>query len=1268
MARAAIRLLGGLEAYRADGSRVTLPTRKSEALLAILALAGEAGRSRERLAGLLWGDRGEAQARHSLSQSLTSLRNGFGEDSLVSTRDSVGLAAGRFEVDALDFLRLADAGDAYESLDAAARLYRGVLLDGFVLREEGFSEWLSLERQRLHDRALDVLRRLAAAARRRAEDAAARAALERALALDPLCEEAHRDLMRLHLDHGHAAEAVRHYTACAEILRRELQVEPGAEIQALWREAMARGSARGTRALGPGAEQVGERKQVTALAVALFASRARSADPEDLEALLAAAAREAAAVLRRHGGLVLRASPEGLSAVFGAPQALEDHATRACLAAIELCQDALLRHQVDAVGLGVGLDSSEVVLHAERGDVPAEHARIFGPCLQRATRLAGAVGAGEIATTEATRALTRGRIRFRPAGVLALEPGGLSVPLHRPEGTARPPGPSGAEGALVEREAELASLAEAVGAAGRGEGRLLALVGEAGVGKSRLVREFVSAVIPKGWHVIVAAADPQSSDAAYATIASLLRAYFEIGDDITRDPGALRTRIARRLTTLDPGFAETALVPLLALLGAPALEDDRWAALEPAQRRRRMLEALKTLLHLHAAAEPLLVAIEDLHWLDAASRQALESLVESLAASRLVVLVNFRPEFTHAWAGLGHYRQLRLQPLTAEGTQALLDRLLGQDPSVVPLRSRLAERAGGNPFFLEECVRRASETPGLLEGVPGEYRLAGDPDAIVLPATVQAVIAARMDRLSPDDKRLLQVASVLGSEPEAALLRTVSGLSEEALEASLARLQSSEFLVPLRIVPEVSFRFRHALTHEVTYGSLLRQDRRELHLRVLRALEQRAASHRGGEAAVDRLAFHASRAEAWEAAAAYGRRAGMRAAARSANREAVTLYGQALAALRRLPEDPERRGAEVDLLLDIRNALFVLGEPEAIPAKLEEASRIANAVGDRPRQAQVGLLLSGWYWQSGQREAAAQAADRAIAIAAEGGDATLTALGLYRRGANLKAVGEYRPAEIALGQAVALLESSGAADCFAFGGHPFVFCSSFRSWALAELGDHEAAREVGARGWSESMRLGNSYSQAVMSFGYGHALIRAGALAEAEAVLERGLELYRIAEVPSTYPWIAACLGYVRVAKGHAEAGLSLLRHAVAPEVRRRGPLYAHTWLWLADAALHVGRREEALAAARMGRETAQAQSERGHLVWAERILGDVLSACDPTAAAQHYRFATENGAALGMRPQLELAAKGLAGLQHLSPSARGPVKAPGSRKQGRSA
>jgi DNA-binding SARP family transcriptional activator len=1216
MAEAGIRLLGGFEARRADGTRATLPTRKAEALLAIVALAGGTPCPRERLAALLWGDRGEAQARHSLSQALTSIRAAVGgDDLLLVTREGVALAPGFVAVDALEFQALA-AAEGFEPLTEAAGLYRGPLLDGMALREEAFAEWFAAERRRLHDIAVAGLLRLGRAARARGDPPAARSALERAVALEPLSEEAHRDLIRLHLDEGRPAEAARQYAACADLLRRELQVEPGPEITALLREALAWQPAQ-----PPVASEAtdGERKQVTAFAASLAPGSGTPGDLEDLEPLLEAAARRVAEAVRAQGGQMLRLSAEGVSAAFGTPLALEDHAVRACRAALTAL--AAARDGDRAVALSVGLDSAEVLL---RGGV------LSGPALQRAARLAASAVPGTAVASEATMALTRGRMRFAATGRLASDPARPGPAVYRLEAQAPAEGaPPMAAAGIVERQAELDALAAALAPTELGSGRLIAVVGEAGVGKSRLVREFVAGALPRHWRAVAYAADPQSADVAYAAVAGLMRAYFGIAEG--EDPKVVRARVAAAVQALS--LPPEVMQALLALLGSAATEAEAaWVALEPPQRRRRLVEAVQAVLHRHTADQPLLAVLEDLHWLDTASREILESLIESLPASRLALLVNYRPEFTHAWPSLGHYRQIRLEPLSAEGARELLDRALGTHATLDPLKLRLTARAGGNPFFLEECAR-AAEATGLMRGEPGAYRLDCDPDHLVLPATVQAVIAARLDRLAADEKRLLQVAAVVGAEASVPLLRAVSDLPDEAFERAVARLHTGEFLLPLRVVPEPVHRFKHALTHEVVYGSLLRQNRRELHLRVLRALERSQdgrAPQRATEAPVEMLAFHAARAEEWEAAADYGRRAGLRAAARSANREAIGHYASALESLRRRPEGPERAAAEVDLHLEIRNALFVLGEHQAIPAHLEEAARIAETSGDTPRRVRAGLLLSGWYWQNAQHGLAAEAADGAMALAAAGGDDLTAALGLYRRGTILQAVGAYAPAVAALREAISMLERRGAQDAFAFGGYPFVFCHSFLAWSLAELGEDAA-------------RLANSYAQAVMSFGHGHALIRAGALGDAGAVLERGLELYRIAEVPSTYPWIAAGVGYLRVLRGDTERGLALLRHAVEPDVRRRGPMYAHTYLRLAEAAHHAGHADEALEAARAGHEAAKLQQERGHLAWAERVLGDVLASEAPRQAGSHYRQAADIAGVLGMRPELELAGVGLA-------------------------
>ncbi len=1228
MTRARIRLFGGFEVSDAAGRAVALPTRKAEALLSVLALANGAIQSRERLVGLFWADRGEQQARHSLSQTLTSLRRALGAEALSADRDGVALLPDRFAVDVTELRAACDSRD-YDKASAASALYRGPLLEGFSLREEAFESWLQQARDQYHQRAVTLSLTVGEQALERGNEDAALAAFERAAELDPLAEPTQIRLLRLHLDRGRLEPAVRQYLRYADALRRELDLEPGPEITALWQEAVAR-QARPPARL----ETAGERKHVTALAIALSPGSSYQGDAEDIEAVLSEAQGCVSEVVRRHHGSIVQGAPEGTLALFGAPVAIEDHAARACRAALDVI--SALQGYGDQLRVAVAADSGEVILRpaSDQGDSGQP---IFGLCAQRAHRLAASGRLADIAVTRTTFEIARSRIHFVELESIPLDVGGPLIDVFHPTGlrVGADPGRE-LKSHFVGRESEAEALDAALEPVERGLGQLIALVGEAGIGKSRLVREFLQSAQRQGWRSIATGGDPQFADTAYFPIAGLLRSYFGLTEGA--DAESARARVAASVRSLDPDLAGS-VTPLLGLLG-DAPNDAEWSSVEPPERRRRLVDAVITLLHRQAGLEPLVVVVEDLHWLDGASRHVLESLVETLAAARILLIVNYRPEFTHTWAGRSFYRQVRIDPLPEDHSRALLDAIVGRDDSVESVKLQVIERAGGNPFFLEECVK-AMEVSGQLQGKTGKYRFSGDTTRLKLPESIHAVIEARLDRLEPFEKQLLQVASVIGIEVPRGLILSVSKLDHDTFDAAIGRLQQSEFLVPSRVVPDTVFRFKHAVTHDVVHGSLLKRDRRELHGRVLEALEHEQAFRVSEQ--VDLLAFHAHRAEDWARAARYGRQAGMKAAARSANREAVTLYRQALAALQQLPETRERQAAEIDLHFEIRNALFVLGEPEQIMDHLKQASAIAAAIADGDRQCRADLLLSGLFWQNGEHRRAMEIADRAMRLTVGDRGSVLTALCHYRRGVNRHALGDYAEAVEDLRGSIAELEKIGAMDVFAFGGYPSVFCTSFLAWSLAELGELEEATRWGAQGWTLSRDLVNSYSRTVMSFGFATALIRAGNLDEARKVLEEGLELNRMTEAPSTYPWIASALGYTLVRSGAVDAGLELVRNSVSPEVRRRGPVYAHPYLWLAESLIACGDKEAAKDAAETGRAKAGAQEELGHLAWAERILGDTEIGADPRKAGSHYRLAADLAEKLGMKPLLAATRSSLA-------------------------
>ena len=448
---------------------------------------------------------------------------------------------------------------------------------------------------------------------------------------------------------------------------------------------------------------------------------------------------------------------------------------------------------------------------------------------------------------------------------------------------------------FVGRQMEIEALQQALARAETGHGHIVAMVGEAGVGKSRLVYEFVHSHRLTGWLVLESASVSYGKATPYLPVLDLLKRYVHVEE--SDDLRTIRARVTGQVLTLDEALQE--VIPALLWLLDALPDDSPFLKLEPPQRRQRILEALKRLLLRESQVQPLLLVFEDLHWIDAETQALLDSLVESLPTARLLLLVNYRPEYQHGWGSKTYYAQLRLDPLPPASADELLQALLGDDPSLAPLTQLLIARTEGNPFFLEESVRALVET-GALVGTPGASRLAQAVPSIQVPATVQAVLAARIDRLPPEEKRLLQTAAVLGMEVPFPLLQAIAEVPEETLHRGLTHLQAAEFLYETRLFPEHAYTFKHALTHEVAYRSLLQERRRALHAQIVAALEALTGERLTDQ--VTRLADHAVRGEVWDKALRYCRQAGAKAMERSASREAVGCYEQALAALEHLPE------------------------------------------------------------------------------------------------------------------------------------------------------------------------------------------------------------------------------------------------------------------------------------------------------------------------------------------------------------------------------
>jgi pimeloyl-ACP methyl ester carboxylesterase len=567
-------------------------------------------------------------------------------------------------------------------------------------------------------------------------------------------------------------------------------------------------------------------------------------------------------------------------AYFGWPRAQEDAAERAVRAGLELVAAvAGLEAGGAPLAARVGIATGLVVVGDLMGEGAAREEAVVGETPNLAARLQGLAEPGAVVIAPATRRLLGGLIALDDLGEHRLKGFGEPVRAWRAVGgsVARSRFEALREGRLVPlvgRERELALLCRALDQAAAGAGQMVAAAGEPGVGKSRLFHSFLGADAARGWRVLRCGCRSYHAGTPWQPVVELVKAAFGIGD---RDD---RARAAARVTAGLAAFAEGAPppTPLLALLDLP-VDDAEWQRLNPPQRRRRILDAVVELVALESRREPLVLVVEDLHWADGETVALLDGLVERLASLRLLLLVNYRPEFEHAWGARAWCSQLRLDPLAGESAERLLSALLGADPGLLDLKRRLLERTQGNPLFLEEAVRDLAEA-GALAGEPGVYRLTCEVEAVRLPETVQGILAARIDRLPPAARQLLQRAAVVGQEVPLAVLERLADGPAAQVRQHLGELQAAEMLDQSSPAADPTYTFKHALTHEVAYGSLLRETRRALHRRVGEAIEA-LYPDRLMELA-EALTEHFERGEVWAKAARYGLDAGEKAKSRYA--------------------------------------------------------------------------------------------------------------------------------------------------------------------------------------------------------------------------------------------------------------------------------------------------------------------------------------------------------------------------------------------------
>ncbi len=960
-----------------------------------------------------------------------------------------------------------------------------------------------------------------------------------------------------------------------------------------------------------------------------------SHDSEEAAALFDQVIEYMVEAVRRYEGIVTQVLGDGVLALFGAPLAHEDHAVRACYAALRMQErisaygDAMQRTRGIPIQIRVGLNSGEVVLRAFGTDPGALSA--VGQTVHVAARMEQLAKPGTILATSETAALGVGRVRTRSLGPVNVKgladpievfevTGGLSSPaLGEPSTRALSP--------LVGRENELAQLGAVLDVVCRGVGQLVAVTGEAGIGKTRLVQEFLRVCRARGCVAFDATARPYTRATGQRTGLDIIRSYF--GLDRADPPPVVREKLSAAMPAVDPELAGE--VPaMLWQLGALDARDAFWR-LDAATRRERGFEANFRLIAAEARRQPLVLVLENLQWIDSDAEDSLRLFAKGLAPFTLMV-TTYRPEYDDAWLCRAGARRLHLDPLPPATVAELLDALLGRAPALASLKDLLVERAGGNPFFLEELIRDLTQG-GILCGERGQYRLERPVTATHVPSTVRSVLEARIDRLPPEDKRVLQCAAVIGEQVPSSLLEGVTELSSDATLASLARLRQAEFLEEQTLFPEPAYVFRHFLTHEVAYGSLLHDRRRALHAKVLGALEHLHA--RAPDEMTEALAHHALQAELWEEAVRYARQAGLRTSLGRGAREAVTFFEQALDALSRLPDDDAHRALAVDLRDELARVLVPLGEHPRIVVMMREAQALAAALGDQTRLARTLALLSSAYWEVGNSVGAIETGERAVAVAERVGEPDLLVMANFSLGGAARAVGDYRRAVSLLRANLPLTDGPRSVEHFGLAGAASVLTRGHLAWSLAELGEFAEAVDRGGEAIRLAQAAGHPFSQAHAQLALGGTLLRQGRLAEAIAVLERGLALTK--DAPFLYAPTAGDLGVIYTLSGRAIAGVELAERAVA-QAERMGRLGRLSLIvtHLGEAYFFAGRPADAARQAEHALKLSVDRGERGNQVYAHRLIGLIASEDGPPrveVARHHFDLALALGETLAMRP-----------------------------------
>ena len=1243
MGKLRLQLLGAFRLQSAVGEPMLLPTKKSKALLAYLALAAGHLRSRSSLASLLWDEAGEAQARESLRQTLSLLRKSLlpsYAQPIISEGDAIALDPSILYVDALEFAQFANATEP-DAHAHAANLFSGELLEGFDLHAPEFDRWLSAARQGFHEKAVDLLSRLLAHYLALGNLERAASVATRLLTLDPLRESSHRALMELYSKQGRYAAALRQYQVCVDVLSRELNVEPEPGTTALYREIRAQRNAPREQAseIARSRPEIGdfgdaahrparqlERRQITILTceIAGLDALAAEIEPEDLVSVATQCRRQCATVVERFGGHIERFSGDRFTALFGFPKADEHSAEQAVRAGLALTAEVRGPQTVPSgrVATRVGIATSPVVAgefsedKAEAalaliGEAPRIANLLQTVAPRRAVLIAGRTkdlvkdlfectvlpepvftGSAEADSFWRVQGETRSATRF--------------AALHRPD---RSP--------FIGREAELEDLLDHWQKALGGEGRIAFITGEPGIGKSRLALELQKQLTQHSHAELYYQCSPFHADSAlYPFIRELERA-----SDFRRDDDAEERldKLAALLAAYAPSAQDIA--PLFAqLLSIPSDVRYPQLTLSPAQQRRKTLSALLDRVESFARRDPVLVVFEDGHWADASSLEVLDLLVDRIRSLPVLLLVTSRPGFEPAWGGLEHVKPVPLDKMADRHARTLIQHLSTQRNLPIRIVEQIVAKTDGIPLFLEELTHTVLEFEYPAEP-PGADMSPSSGSDFAIPATLHDSLMARLDRLG-EAKATAQTAAVIGREFSEELLRAVAGPSATSLGEDLAQLGSSGLIFEQVSASGRSFIFKHGLVRDVAYQSLLKGRRQQIHGAIANAIRETFPAMEQNHPEL--VARHLTEAGVVVPALGYWMKAGMHASSRSAYREAVAHLENGLTLVPALSSDADKQRWERRLLAVMGAAVMALKGYAATKGQhvFERAAELIDA--DCPADEKLRILCGLWNlrFHRGELAASLPLAEQILKLARE------TGLGIdlanCLMGQNLSAMGEFEAAHRHLREVVDCFRAGRRNPPVLFGVDESILALVYTTRVLWALGYPEQAAAAAQEAMAIARKGANSVSVAVALIGRMFMAVQYPHLENTEALIEEASAHADEHSLPLFQNWFAFFAAAIRLRQGRAAEALPQMQAAIAAADGRLSRQFRPFQLGcVAEASLRLGNADAALSLVDAAIQTAETTGEKQSEVGLHRIKAEILLAQErPLDATREFQRA----------------------------------------------